>query len=211
MKKVNDDVQLEGQMNIFDFIPDPNKKPEPIHWGPVFEYLRYGPHTVVPEARETVKKALNEHGIPEGLHVEKWHKFPCENCEYSKGGICYSGGHTCHYEYGILICDGFKQTIMACKEGRKPCPHSEHACNKENLWEVADSLDDIICPHTCCRECSVKCCGARCNGSCEPVEQCADNVPQRAETYKEKNREKPMKNLKRHKDRILGIEHTCKI
>lgn len=44
------------------------------------------------------------------------------------------------------------------------CKHSGHICNKENVWEVADTLDDksASCPHICCRQCSVDGCGARC-------------------------------------------------
>lgn len=44
------------------------------------------------------------------------------------------------------------------------CKHSGHVCNKENVWEVADTLDDksASCPHICCRQCSVDGCGARC-------------------------------------------------
>lgn len=84
-------------------------------------------------------------------------------------------GHTCHFEFDVLICDGFEQTIDACKEGRKPCPHSHHACNKKNLWEVADTLDHIECEHTCCRNCEVRMvCGARCNGA-DDVSQCNED------------------------------------
>ena len=49
------------------------------------------------------------------------------------------------------------------------CIFSKHSCNKENLWEVADSLDELQCPHVCCRKCNTKMCGARCNGSEEPT------------------------------------------
>lgn len=56
-------------------------------------------------------------------------------------------------------------------EQSKICQYSQHTCNKANLWEVADTLDDIKCPRTCCRICSVKSCGARCNGSEEPRQQ----------------------------------------
>lgn len=51
------------------------------------------------------------------------------------------------------------------------CKYSQHTCNKANLWEVADTLDDIKCPHTCCRGCDIPNCGARCNGSEEPKRQ----------------------------------------
>lgn len=56
-------------------------------------------------------------------------------------------------------------------EQSKICQYSQHTCNKANLWEVADTLDGIKCPRTCCRICSVKSCGARCNGSEEPKRQ----------------------------------------
>lgn len=54
------------------------------------------------------------------------------------------------------------------------CKHSGHTCNRIELWKVANTLDDITCPEKCCRQCFVKSCGARCNGSEEPkVQQCA--------------------------------------
>lgn len=49
-----------------------------------------------------------------------------------------------------------------------PCAFSGHTCNKKELWKVADTLDDLMCPHVCCRQCNTICCGARCNGSEEP-------------------------------------------
>ena len=48
------------------------------------------------------------------------------------------------------------------------CSFSGHTCNKQNLWEVAHTLDNIHCPETCCRQCNIRLCGARCNGSEEP-------------------------------------------
>lgn len=48
------------------------------------------------------------------------------------------------------------------------CSFSGHTCNKQNLWEVADTLDELQCPHVCCRKCATRNCGARCNGSEEP-------------------------------------------
>lgn len=54
-------------------------------------------------------------------------------------------------------------------ENRPVCEHSKHVCNKQEIWAVADSLSDKDkCPHVCCRACTVKGCGARCNGSSEP-------------------------------------------
>ena len=65
-----------------------------------------------------------------------------------------------HYE-----CEG----QMSIFDILKPeCSFSGHTCNKENLWEVAHTLDNIACPEICCRQCKVPLCGARCNGSEEP-------------------------------------------
>lgn len=81
--------QCEGQMNIFEFISNSIEK---VAYGVVFRYLRYGPHTLIPEVREKARKAIEEYGIPDNIHVEKWNRtLPCENCTHSKGGICYSG------------------------------------------------------------------------------------------------------------------------
>lgn len=87
---------MEGQMSIFDFLPDPTKKAEP-------------------QTAPTMK-------------------------------------------YEKLTADA-----------KLICQHSGHSCNKQNLWEVADTFDDMTCPHICCRLCSVRGCGARCNGSREPA------------------------------------------
>lgn len=54
------------------------------------------------------------------------------------------------------------------KEFETVCSHSGHKCNKKELWRVADTLDELMCPHVCCRNCATKMCGARCNGSEEP-------------------------------------------
>lgn len=57
-----------------------------------------------------------------------------------------------------------KESKKADKE--KPiCKYSKHSCNKNELWNVAQSLDNVFCPHVCCRKCSDKQCGARCNGA----------------------------------------------
>lgn len=172
--KTND---IPGQMSIFDFLKEEPKTPGT---GGIFRYLRYGPHTVIPEAAEQTRQYLTENGVPDWVTWDK-NSLPCENCTWYDGKTCRSGGHTCHYEFGYLICDGFYQSIVERKpetvgEGypnylkkNKPiCKHSNHECNKEELWKIADSLDDIECPHACCRQCEEIMCGARCNGSEEP-------------------------------------------
>lgn len=74
-----------------------------------------------------------------------------------------------HTDKGCSIpgkCELLKEVV----EENNICKHSEHTCNKEELWKVADSLE-TECPHTCCRSCKVRMCGARCNGSAEPKEK----------------------------------------
>lgn len=44
------------------------------------------------------------------------------------------------------------------------CKHSEHTCNKEELWKVAEDIGEN-CPKSCCRACENENCGARCNGA----------------------------------------------
>ena len=44
------------------------------------------------------------------------------------------------------------------------CKHSEHTCNKEELWKVAVEIG-VSCPKSCCRVCDIEDCGARCNGA----------------------------------------------
>lgn len=82
--------------------------------GAVHRYLRYGPHTLIPEVREETRKYLEEYGVPDWV---KWDKssLPCENCTWFDGKTCRSGGHTCHYEFDYLICDGFYQSIVERK------------------------------------------------------------------------------------------------
>ena len=58
----------------------------------------------------------------------------------------------------------------AAKAAAPICEHSKHTCNKKELWKVADTLDEIQCPHVCCRMCNTRNCGARCNGSEESRE-----------------------------------------
>ena len=62
----------------------------------------------------------------------------------------------------------------AAKAAAPVCEYSKHTCNKKNLWEAADSLDELQCPHVCCRMCNTRNCGARCNGSEEPKKEIAD-------------------------------------
>lgn len=87
----------------------------PEHVPPIHRYLRYGPHTLIPEVREETKAWLDRNGVPEWVEWSK-SSLPCANCTWWDGTNCCSGGHTNHYEYGYLICDGFYQSCV----GRKP-------------------------------------------------------------------------------------------
>jgi len=49
------------------------------------------------------------------------------------------------------------------------CQFSGHECNMEESHRIAYmDLDILNCPEVCCRNCDIRLCGARCNGSKEP-------------------------------------------
>lgn len=73
------------------------------------------------------------------------------------------------------------QTDIKFVNDKPVCKHSNHSCNKKELWKQAEALGDPFCPHVCCRFCNTKCCGARCNGSSEPVKK----ISLQFEEYKE--------------------------
>jgi hypothetical protein len=84
------------------------------HHPPIHRYLRYGPHTLIPEVREKTKDWLDKNGVPDWVQWNK-NSLPCANCTWFDGTNCCSGGHSNHYEYGYLICDGFYQSIVERK------------------------------------------------------------------------------------------------
>lgn len=75
-----------------------------------------------------------------------------------------------HYE-----CEGQYTLFDYLKTIPTVCDFSHHVCNKRELWKVADTLDEIVCPHVCCRQCNMRLCGARCNGSPEPKPEIKDD------------------------------------
>lgn len=164
---------VPGQISIFDFLEPANKQ---IHGsevgiGALHRYLRYGPHTLVYEARNSCKEylELNNGEVPASFiklygNPKSWTGFACQNCKYGRNSVCSASGVTYHREFGILICDGFRQTIDGKIPDKPICKYSNHSCNKENLWEVAE-MDGGQCKRVCCRQCDVVGCGARCNGS----------------------------------------------
>lgn len=72
-------------------------------------------------------------------------------------------------------CEGQLNIFDYLKEKNRVCKFSEHTCNKTELWKIAHSFDDIECPEVCCRNCDVRLCGARCNGSEEPKPEITDD------------------------------------
>ena len=120
---------------------------EPEHVPPIHRYLRYGPHTLIPKVREETKAWLDAHGVPEWITWPR-KSLPCENCTWYDGTNCCSGGHTNHFEYGYLICDGFYQSIVE----RKPSTVGE-AWPSGFKWEphiyeldIRGICDDPYCP-----------------------------------------------------------------
>lgn len=74
------------------------------------------------------------------------------------------------------------------------CRYSEHTCNKEELFKVADAQYKeggmrLPCSHICCRFCAQRGCGARCNGSQEPPKKvrqwhrCIKQMPEKSGYY----------------------------
>ena len=124
-----------------------NGSDEPKGKGGIFRYLRYGPHTLIPEVREETKNWLDKNGVPEWATWDK-NSVPCSNCTWFDGRNCCSGGHTNHYEYGYLICDGFYQS---CVE-RKPSTVGDCFPNgikqEPHIYplEIKGICDDPYCP-----------------------------------------------------------------
>lgn len=102
---------LPGQMTIFDVYDF--LKPTPGRGG-VFRFLRHGPHTLVPEAEKETREFLDKYGVP---YWVTWSKdsLCCANCTWFDGSVCCREDHTCHREYGYLICDAFRQSIIERK------------------------------------------------------------------------------------------------
>lgn len=105
--------------------------------GAILRYLRHGPHTLIPEVREKTKAWLDKHGVPEWANWDR-NRVPCDNCTWYDGRSCCSGGHTNHFEYGFLICDGFKQSIVE----RKPSTVGDEYPNHRKEIKIGDWVEN---------------------------------------------------------------------
>ena len=173
--------QLEGQLSIFDFIPEPKPEPQyalpcdtcghdikgccdydyinnhdycvlgskwiPKRIPPIHRYLRYGPHTLIPEVREETKAYLDAHGVPDWVEWSR-DSLPCENCTWWDGSNCCSGGHTNHFEYGYLICDGFFQSITERKPSTVGDSFPSGTPQEHHVYplDIRGLCDDPYCP-----------------------------------------------------------------
>ena len=104
--------QLEGQMSIFDFIQEPKPKVE--RTPPIHRYLRYGPHTLIPEVSKETRLYLEQNGVPDWVTWDK-DSYPCKNCTWYDGTACRKGSLKTHREFGYLICDNFYQSVVERK------------------------------------------------------------------------------------------------
>lgn len=132
--------QIDGQMSIFDFISPPKPKQE--RTPPIHRYLRYGAHTLIPKVREETRQYLEKNGVPDWVSWDK-NSLPCSNCTWYDGSVCKGGAHTCHYEFGYLICDRFYQSIVE----RKPSTVGDALpAEKIHPVDIYGICDDAYCP-----------------------------------------------------------------
>lgn len=113
----------------------------------IYRYLRHGAHTLIPKVRVEAREWLDRYGVPDWVEWSK-SSLPCANCTWWDGTNCRSGGHTNHYEYGYLICDGFYQSIVE----RKPStvgdsyPSGMHQEPVVYELDIRGICDDPYCP-----------------------------------------------------------------
>lgn len=113
----------------------------------IHRYLRYGPHTLVPEVRVKAREWLDRYGVPEWVDWDR-SSLPCENCTWWDGTNCCSGGHTNHYEYGYLICDGFYQSIVERKPSTVGDSFPRGIKQEPHIYplDIKGICDDAYCP-----------------------------------------------------------------
>lgn len=146
MNKALKDYKCDGQISLFDIADKPLKFHEA-------EWLRaHGYKNVYEEPPKA--------GIYEFTDIE--HPTKTKRFEVSENGGIMLGGSDFVARWWRPIQE------KAAKAAVPVCSHSGHTCNKSELWKIADTLDEIMCPHVCCRKCGTRLCGARCNGAEEP-------------------------------------------
>lgn len=105
----------------------------------------------------------NEYGIGGWSTVEGW-------LDHDAKGIKIERQDKDKIVYQIPYIEASKIIAELIANGRYQsdaiCEHSKHECNREELWKIAATLDDIKCPKVCCRYCKQNIiCGAVCNGT----------------------------------------------
>ena len=136
---------IEGQLSIFDFISMPQEESKGSR-GTIYGFLRYGPHTLIPEVREKTRRYLEKNGVPDWVTWDKL-KVPCENCTWYDGKVCCSGGHTNHFEFDYLICDGFHQSIIERKPATVGDAFPSMKIEKAQPVKIKGLMDDAYCPN----------------------------------------------------------------
>ena len=113
----------------------------------IHRYLRYGPHTLIPKVRVEAREWLDRYGVPDWVEWTK-DSLPCANCTWWDGTDCCSAGHTNHYEYGYLICDGFYQSIVEGKPSTvgDSFPSGMHQESVVYELDIRGICDDPYCP-----------------------------------------------------------------
>ena len=143
-----DFYECEGQMSIFDLLNPKPELPEPEEWYQWSCNNQYYCHQC---KTYYVRKDTNT--IDFYIHTKRVFDIP--KSEY-KGDLDIKDSDR--------NCDSCTEGYCEWRNKNWKCKHSGHICNKENVWAVADTLNDksASCPHICCRQCAVTGCGARC-------------------------------------------------
>lgn len=156
---------MDGQMSIFDY---PEYLPEE-H----FDTMSAKTAADIIGARLETKFSLNEKyyhdhysARKDGCMIYIGFEYNFDGKRYLDVSVDYKTG--CYGTPATSIDDAV-QCIDACiKRFLGICKHSNHKCNKEELFRIALE-DNPFCPKVCCRLCTTQACGARCNGSSEPA------------------------------------------
>lgn len=169
MKK--DEWNFEGQMTIFDFLkPEKDEvAAEP------FETMTIEDAVEVIQNRTSLKfTKYEEHFKGHYMAKKKGYVIQIGFNNFApsvQNGRRYLDVQIDKGTWGCgCPCTSIDKAVKQIERIINECEYSKHTCNKEELWKIAESLDDPFCPHVCCRFCATKHCGARCNGSEEPKE-----------------------------------------